>query len=218
MPKTAIVVGATGLVGGELVGQLLERGWNVLAFTRRPVEPAREGLTSAVVDLADVPSFAARLRGDALFSALGTTRARAGSDEARRAVDYTMQLEIARAAADGGVPAYALVSSAGASERSASFYLRMRGELERAVETLPFARARILRPGLLAGERAEKRRAEAAAIAVMRWVGKLPGLGGTRPIPATDVARALIAAAEDPTPGVKIYGPEEVFSLGASPR
>lgn len=215
--KTAVVLGATGLVGGQLLGRLLDdpRYGRVVALTRRALERAHDKLTVHVVDFRDLPSFADRVRGDVLFSALGSTKKKAGTNEARYEVDYTFQYTVAQAAAQNGVPTYALVSATGANPSSASFYLKMRGELERDVQKLPFARTRILRPGFLAGERDESRPGEEAAISVLKWVGKLPGLRAIRPIDAGLVASALVNAVADETPGVKIYSANELFDLGA---
>jgi uncharacterized protein YbjT (DUF2867 family) len=216
--RTAVVLGSTGLVGGALLRLLLEdpRTARVVTLGRRPPPIADERLSAHVVDLREPASYAGLVAGDVLFSALGTTRKQAGSDAARREVEHTFQHDVAAAAARAGVPTYALVSSTGASPSSRSFYLRVKGELERDVARLPFARVRILRPGFLEGERAEARRGEAAAIAIFRVAGRLPGLGALRPIPATVVARALFAAALDETPGVRVYLAPELFALGAA--
>jgi uncharacterized protein YbjT (DUF2867 family) len=215
----AVVVGATGLVGSELLRLLLgdERFASVTVLVRRPTGTAHPKLAEHLVRFDAPDAWSALVRGDVLFSALGTTIQAAGSQQAQRSVDHGHQLAIARAARANGVPAYVLVSSAGASPRSRIFYSRMKGEIERDVEALGFARTRILRPGLLDGERRERRPGERLALGLLRPLAPvLPA--PLRPIPVALVARAAVAAALDPAPGVRRYEPADLFRLGAGGR
>ena len=213
--KTALLLGATGLVGDYLLRQLLsdDRFDQIKVFTRRPTgysNPAR--LEEHLVNFDQPAQWHDQLRGDVLFSTLGTTLKQAGSQAAQYKVDYTYQYEAAEAAARQGVPAYALVSSAGADPKSFFFYSRMKGELERAVRQLPFQRIRLLQPGMLAGPRDEPRLAEQLALPLLLAASHLPGLRAYRPIHARRVARALVNAALDPTPGVQTDTLGEVFA------
>jgi uncharacterized protein YbjT (DUF2867 family) len=148
-----------------------------------------------------------------LFSALGTTLRAAGSQAAQYRVDHGYPYRVAEAARRNGVGTVVLVSSGGASPRSRIFYSRMKGELERDVEALGFARTRILRPGLLDGARREDRPGERWALRLLRPLAPvLPA--GARPIPVGAVARAAVAAALDPAPGTRRYEAAELFRLG----
>jgi uncharacterized protein YbjT (DUF2867 family) len=212
----AVVVGATGLVGSHLVRQLLDdaRFASVVTLGRRPTGVVHRRLREHVVDFDAPDSLSGLVAGDVLFSALGTTLRAAGSQEAQHRVDHGYQYLVAQAARRSGVPAYVLVSAAGASPRAWLFYSRMKGELERDVEALAFPRTRILRPGLLDGERRERRAGERLALRVLRPLG--PALpAALRPIPAAAVARAAIAAALDPAAGTLRYEARELFRLGA---
>jgi uncharacterized protein YbjT (DUF2867 family) len=212
----AIVVGATGLVGAELVRQLLgdARFASVVVLARRPTGVTHAKLREHVVDFGAPASWRELVRGDVLFSALGTTLRAAGSAAAQYEVDHGYQLRVAEAARRNGVATYVLVSSGGASPRSRIFYSRMKGELERDVEALRFPRSRILRPGLLDGERREVRAGERWALRVLRPLAPvLPS--GVRPIRAEVVARAAIAAARDPAPGTVRYEARDLFLLGS---
>jgi uncharacterized protein YbjT (DUF2867 family) len=216
--RTAVVVGATGLVGAELVRQLLaeERFGEVVVLARRPTGVGHARLREHVVDFAAPAGWAGKVRGDVLFSALGTTLRAAGSKEAQYEIDHGHQLRAARAARENGAGALVLVSSVGASPGSRSFYLRMKGELERDVEALGFPRLRILRPGPLDGERHGHRAVEAATLRLLRpFAPLLPA--AARPIHASIVARAAIAAALDPAPGAQVLGPRDLFRLGEAP-
>jgi uncharacterized protein YbjT (DUF2867 family) len=153
--STAIVIGGTGLVGKCLVKQLLEDPGTtkVVALVRRAVLPRHDKLQELIVDFERPDSFADAVRGDVLFSALGTTLGQAGSIAAQRRVDYDYQLEVAKLAARNGVKTYVLVSSGLANPRSRMAYLKMKGELERDVKSLGFSSVQILQPGLLTGVR-----------------------------------------------------------------
>lgn len=215
MGSTALVIGSTGLVGGKLLKVLLAdpRFDRVVSFARRPLPFSDPKLDAQVVDFRSPEAWAGKVKGDVLFSALGTTRKQAGSLETQYEVDFTFQYQTARAARQNGVETLALVSSSGADETSRIFYSRMKGELERDVIALGFPRTRILRPGLLAGEREQARPAEHAAVVVSRVLHRVPGLHWIRPIEGEQVARALVAAWADGGEGMKRYGMRDVFAL-----
>lgn len=208
-------MGATGLVGREILQLLLADPANrVVALARRKPELTHERLTTHVINFDAPATWANLVEGDVLFSALGTTLKAAGSKEAQYLVDHTYQLDAARAARAAGVETLVLVSATGADPRSSIFYSRMKGELERDVEALGFPRTRILRPGLLDGERQEHRGGERFWLGLLRPMGKaLPPVA--RPIPAATVARAAIAAAADPTPGLVRLSAATLFRAGA---
>lgn len=217
--QTAILVGATGLVGRELLRQLLAdpRFAAVTVLGRRSAGVQHDKLREHLVDFGRPDTWAAQATGDVLFSALGTTLRVAGSQAAQYEVDYTYQLRVAQAARGNGTDTYVLVSSAGASAKSRIFYSRIKGELERDTAALGFARTRFLHPGPLDGDRQEQRTGESWALRVLRPLSPiLPAVA--RPIHAEIVARAGIAAAFDPTPGVVGHGPAELFRRGAPAR
>jgi uncharacterized protein YbjT (DUF2867 family) len=191
---TAIVIGATGLVGKELVGQLLDdaRFEQVVVLVRRATGRTHAKLTEHLVDFNKPESWSQLVKGDAAFSAMGTTRAQAGSVAAQRIVDYDYQYTFAKAAKQNGVPAFALVSSSGANASSLVAYSKMKGELERDITALSFERFYALRPGLLAGEREKSRTGEVFAEAILKGITGLGVLRDWRPIQGAQVARAMV--------------------------
>ena len=211
--KTAIVIGATGLVGSALVDQLLadDRFAEVLVFVRRPTGRQHNKLREQVINFEDLAQWQAMVKGDVLFSALGTTLKKAGSKEAQFQIDYTYQLHFARAAARNGVSTYVLVSSAGASPSSRIFYSRMKGELEEEVKKLPFNQIHILQPGILEGKREDSRPGEKAGVALMSVLQHVPGLKKYRPIPAEMVAKAMIRCCFDKQGKQHVYTLDGVF-------
>ena len=132
MPKTAILIGATGLVGAALTDALLadSRFEKVVVFVRRATGKNHPKLEEHIVNFDAIDNWKQLLTGDVLFSAMGTTIGKAGSKEAQYKIDYTYQYEVAKAASENGVRQYVLVSSAGASPQSKIFYSRMKGELK----------------------------------------------------------------------------------------
>lgn len=213
MPKTAVILGATGLVGGEIVEQLAKRKSiaTVIAITRRAVKFESPKVANHVVDFDDLSAAAELFQGDLFFSALGTTRKQAGSIKAQRTVDLDYQLQAAKLAAQNGVDHYLLVSSSAADSSSKSAYLKMKGELEDAVLKLPFARISIFRPSLLLGERARFRAGEALGAKILPAICSLPGLRRYRPITGEQVAIKMVEASLNSGPSRQNYNLDEIF-------
>jgi uncharacterized protein YbjT (DUF2867 family) len=213
--KTAIIIGATGLVGSHLTGQLLQddRFSEIKVFARKSPGLVNERLSEYVIDFEKPGEWSHLVRGDVLFSTLGTTLKTAGSKEQQFKVDYTYQYNFAEAAALNKVVACVLVSSAGADPASRIFYSRMKGELEEAIKKLPFKQFTILQPGILDGERKENRPMERFSIGVARGLKYLPALKKYRPVHAGIVARAMINAALSEQAGTRIFTLEQVFDL-----
>ena len=221
--KTATVVGATGLVGGFLLRALAgHRAYGrVVALSRRrpaglagldnvewqPLSGVRTDGDGR--DAIDVPP------GQDFFSALGTTRAKAGSAEAFERVDYGLNLALARGALVAGYGQYLLVSSVGSDPRSTFLYSRVKGSLELEVKALPFWGIHIFQPGLLLGERNESRWGERIAAPLFRGLDKLTAgrLGRYRPVEAEAVANALVAAAQRTDGGTFTYTNPELQVL-----
>jgi uncharacterized protein YbjT (DUF2867 family) len=211
--KTALVIGSTGLVGSQLLGQLLDddRFGKVIAFGRRDLGRAHAKLEAHVVDFDAPDQWSSLVTGDVAFSSLGTTLKQAGGQAAQKKVDYDYQLAFAKAAAKNGAPTYVLVSSASADPRSRVFYSRIKGELDREVQALGFARVRIMRPSLLGGERPHARAGERIGSVVLGAANALGLARKYREVPGAVVAKAMINAALDPDLGVRVFTLDEVF-------
>ena len=148
---TALVIGATGATGTELVQQLMDdsRYTSVVVFSRRPLLVTGASLTTHIVDFDNPQAWAHLVKGDVLFSALATTLKQAGSQKEQYKIDYTYQYQTAAIAAANGVAKYVLVSAMGANAKSWLFYPRIKGELDNAASALPFKQIHIFRPGFL---------------------------------------------------------------------
>lgn len=213
--KTAVMIGATGLVGSQVLLQLLadDRFSKVISFGRRKIDGANAKLDERVVDFDDPSSWRAEVKGDVAFSCLGTTLKQAGSKEAQRKIDYGYQMRFAEAAKANGVGVYSLCSAASADAKSVMFYSRIKGELDRDVSALGFERTRIFRPSLLLGDRGERARlGEKVAAPLLRGLNALGIARKSRGIEGATVARAMIRTALGGEPGAVIYTLDEVFA------
>lgn len=191
--KKALVIGATGAVGRDLVEQLLkdEAFGSVVAFVRRPLAIQNPKLTVHVIDFDHPEQWRQLLQGDVLFSCLGTTIKAAGSQEAQWKVDYTYQYEAAKAARENGVETYALVSAIGASPKAKFFYTRMKGELEEAVKMLGFPACFILQPPSLV-RKGSDRFGEKAGVVALRAFNAIGLMRAYTPMPTEEVAAAMV--------------------------
>ncbi|WP_427873426.1 NAD(P)H-binding protein [Flavobacterium sp. MMS24-S5] len=144
----ALVIGATGATGKELVNLLLESNdySEVSIFVRRATGKSHSKLTEHVVDFSDVNSFRELITGDVLFSCIGTTLKDAGSKEKQWKIDYDIPAEFASAAKQNNVNSLVLVSSYGASAKSNVYYSMMKGKLEDYLQELHFSQYIIFRP------------------------------------------------------------------------
>ncbi|TKB56714.1 NAD(P)H-binding protein [Ferrimonas aestuarii] len=213
MGKTAIVLGATGVVGRELVRQLAIQTDidKIVSLTRRPVSYSNAKVDNQVVDFDNLKSSSQWFKGDLLFSALGTTLKQAGSIDAQRKVDVDYQYHAAEIAAQQGVSHYLLVSSSGANAQSRSAYLKMKGELEQRVQQLPFNRISIVQPSLLLGERTDFRLGERLAATILPLMCRLPPLAKYRPITGAQVAKAMIALSQQPGHPIETISLDQLF-------
>lgn len=209
MEKTALLLGATGLVGGHLLQQLLESPHyvEVVALIRRPLEVQHPKLRQEILDF-DHPD-SAKIKGEDLFCALGTTLRKAGSKEAQYRIDCTYPYEIGKIARQNGIKQYLLVSSVGADARSSNFYLQTKGDLEEKIKALGFESFVSARPSFLMGERAEFRLGEKIGIGLFKVFAPLIPRR-YRGIEAEKVARALIVLANQEQKGTHFVESEEL--------
>ncbi len=195
--KSVLLFGASGLVGSELLKQLLVdlTVLNITVFSRKPLTIENEKVRVVITDFSNLNSLAHYFTGcTVLYCCLGTTLRKAGSKEAFRAVDYDMVLTIASIASQQNVKKFIAISSLGADAGSSNFYLRTKGEMERDVSMLKFQKIAFLRPSFLLGDRNEFRLGEKAMIAGM--VLLKPFFRGRlvkyKPIESAAVAKAMI--------------------------
>lgn len=220
--RTALLAGASGLVGHHLLEFLLAAPEydRVVALVRRPLNLAHPKLVEVVGSFQALDRLPGALRGDDAFCALGTTRRQAGSRAAFRAVDHGAALAFAWAAQRGGARRFYLVSALGADPAAWWLYPRVKGETEQALQVLGFEVLALFRPSLLLGTRVEPRWGEKTVGTLLRLAA--PALVGRwrryRAVSAATVARAMVRVAGDQDArGVGVYESDEIEKLGRPP-
>ncbi len=199
-----MLAGATGLVGGHVLRQLLAdaRCSAVVAPTRRALAATHAKLEAAVLDFEHLQAWAAAPV-DAVICALGSTLRQAGSRDAFHRIDHDYPLALARNARAQGATIFVLNSAMGADTGSRFFYNRVKGELERDLQPLGFGSLVLVRPGLIGGARATPRTGERLAVRVLTALKPLLP-ARYRVNPAERIAAAMVQAALAPRPGVRV--------------
>ena len=218
MPRKAVVLGGTGLVGSHLIEELVRSDSfdEVVSLTRREINYDADTVVNKVIDFSNLYASKELFDGDCFFSCLGTTRKDAGSIQAQRKVDYDYQYQAAKFARQNEVDHYMLVSSSGARDSSPSSYLKMKGELETEVSRLGFKKTTFIQPSLLLGDRSDqvggKRFAESLGAVVFPVLCKLPSLRRYQPIHAQEVAKRMVIESDRETYGLKVLSLSDVFT------
>jgi uncharacterized protein YbjT (DUF2867 family) len=174
-PKTAIISGASGLVGTSLLSMLLadDRYGKIISVARKPLGFTHEKLVEHIVDFGMLPQVFEGLAADHGYCCLGTTIKTAGSKERQYTIDHDYVVDFAQGCLGAGVTRFTVVSSIGADAASSNFYLRTKGEMERDLKTIPFRGLCLMQPSLLMGDRKEHRTGEKTASAVMNLIAPL---------------------------------------------
>lgn len=240
MGRTAILLGASGLVGSEVLKQLLadkdaseeiaqgstnspvnfgkefDPGFEkIKIFVRKPIAIKHPKLEQIIVDFDTIENYSDSIKGDVIFCCIGTTIATAGSKEAFIKVDHTYPLEFAKIAKQNGVENFLLISSVGADKTASNFYLKVKGDIELALEKLKFESLIIIRPSMLLGDRKESRFAESAGKVFMKlfsfaFIGKLKKY---KAIEASAVAKAMIRLSKMKIKGSAIFPSDQLQQI-----
>ncbi|HVL75889.1 MAG TPA: oxidoreductase [Noviherbaspirillum sp.] len=209
-PRTVLLAGASGLVGGACLRALLAdpEVVRIVLPVRRPLAlpaGAEARVEQHVVDFLRLDEYANLFEVDQILCALGTTIKAAGSQQAFREVDYAYPLEIARLGREGGAHHYLVVSAIGANPQSWFFYNRVKGEMERDLLALDYPSTTILRPSLLLGARGEFRFGEEVA---KRFTFLTPG--PYKPVHADQVAACMVQCARADLPGRRVISSAQI--------
>lgn len=202
-PKTALLAGASGLVGAACLRLLCDapRYARIRVVTRRDLgeRVGHPKIEQVIADFDDLAAAQDVLRADHVYCALGTTMRKARSRDRFRTVDFAYPLALARLTAATGASHFSLVSSLGANPHSRFFYLRVKGELEQALADLGLPSLTIFRPSVISGDRGEPRPLERFAQRLLMLAPRF-----VRPVPAAMIAAAMVRAAGDERPGLAV--------------
>ena len=210
----ALVLGATGATGQELVQLLLENpDFNkVSVFVRRKMSIKHNKLIVHELDFSILNEYKYLVNGDILFSALGTTRKVAGSKKEQYLVDYTYQYEFAKMASENQVNHYSLVSSVGANRKSWFFYPRIKGALEESVKRLNFNKIHIFQPPSLIRQPDLIRGGEKISLQMLNMLNKIGVLRSYRPLSVRDLAIKMIGEVKSRKSNIiTVYKTKDLF-------
>lgn len=191
----ALIIGATGATGKDLVNVLLKDAayTKVIIFVRRTTGITHTKLVEVITDFDKLENISEQIKGDVLFSCLGTTLKAAGSKEKQRHIDYEIPVMFADIAKRNGVTKTVLLSAYGASATSNVFYSRLKGELEEKIERLSFGQYIIFRPGLLLRKDTD-RVVELVSAAVLKFLNAVGLIRKFKPLPTSTLAEKLAKA------------------------
>jgi len=208
----ALVLGATGATGRDLVMQLLTHPafGEVSIFVRKKPDLEHHKLKVHEIDFSKLNSYKNLVVGDVLFSALGTTLKVAGSKANQYEVDYTYQYEFAKMASENGVNHYALVSSTGANKDSCFFYLKTKGALEEEIKKLSFTAIQIFQPPTLIRQADLLRPAEKRGIRMLNTLNRFGILRSQKPLSVSVLAKKMIDGTQHNTQDITIYQPKDI--------
>lgn len=209
----AIIIGATGAVGRDLLEQLLNSAQyeRVDAFVRRPLDCRHDKLHVHLIDFDKPESWRQEVHGDVLFSCLGTTLKQAGGKAPQWRVDHDYQLEFAQLALENGVGEYALVSSMGANAQSLNFYMCMKGTLEDEVKALGFRHVTIVQPPSLIRKHSD-RWAETVSVRILQALNRIGILRSVAPMPTEAVAACMLRHVKNGKEGVEVITNQAILN------
>lgn len=212
--RTALIIGATGLVGNELVKILLASSEysRVIIWARKATGISDKRLEEIMIDFEKIEAYEVGNKVDHVFCCLGTTIKKAKTQEAFKKVDLEYPLALGRWAKEKGISQFLVISAMGAATSSRIFYNKTKGQLEQGLREIGLSGLHIFRPSLLLGERKEVRSGERAAAIVSKlipimFVGPLKRY---KPIQGRDVAYAMYKTAIEERRGTYVYCSNEI--------
>lgn len=213
----ALVIGASGATGRDLVNQLLKDTLfdEVHVFVRKSYDLSHPKLKAHIVDFDKPESWGHLVKGDVAFSCMGTTLKAAGSKAAQWKIDHDYQYNFAKMASENKVANYVLVSAYGANSKSSIFYNKMKGTLEEEIEKLTFTKTIIFRPGMLKRKNTQ-RFGEKFTEKILGFLNTLGFLKKYKPLPTQVLAKAMINALQIQPKGISMISLNEIFEVEQS--
>ena len=217
MAYKAIIAGASGLIGSNLLKLLLDAPEysEVLVLVRKELPLQHKNLVQLVINFDDLDKHAAAITGHAIFSCLGTTNAQTPDKQQYRKIDHDYPLQLAKLAKQNGVDQFHVVSAIGADANSGMFYVKLKGELEDDLKTLDLKTLYIYQPSMLIGDREKPRLAEKILFGLFKVIDPLlfGGLKKYRSIKSTTVANAMFKKSLESAIGTFTYTSDKIHTI-----
>lgn len=217
MAYKAIIAGASGLIGSNLLKLLLDAPEysEVLVLVRKALPLQHKKLVQLVINFDDLDKHAAAITGHAIFSCLGTTNAQTQDKQQYRKIDHDYPLQLAKLAKQNGVDQFHVVSAIGADAKSGMFYVKLKGELEDDLKTLDLKTLYIYQPSILIGDREKPRMAEKILFGLFKVIDPLlvGGLKKYRSIKSTTVANAMFKKSLESATGTFTYTSDKIHTI-----
>ncbi len=216
---TAVVIGASGLIGNHLVDELLKDHafGHVRVLVRNQLPVIHDKLQQAITDFNNVDDYREKFgNGNIIFSCIGTTQKKVkGNNTLYEKIDFDIPVNAAKIGVSKNYTKFLIVSSVGANENSSNFYLKLKGKTENAISKFEFETICFFRPSMLLGERKELRRGEKILQAGMKFISPLlfGKLKKYRAISAINVARAMVRESKQNDPGIHYFEYKEIINL-----
>ena len=211
---SVLVLGASGLIGSHLIELLKEDTTidKIYLLLRKPLNSTHSKIEERIINFSDKDSFKNNVpEVDTIFCCIGTTQKQVKGDNVLyRQIDFDIPVHAAHYGLEKRVTKYILVSAVGANAKSSNFYLQLKGQVEEAIEALPFQSVHIMQPSILLGNRKEFRLGEKIGQAVMQALSFLIP-SKYKPIQAEQVAKAMVAADKSDKVGVNVYEYREMI-------
>ena len=211
--RTAIIAGATGLIGSQVLELLIaDNSYDkIIAITRKPLSVSDNKLQNLVINFADLSAYADQLKGDDVFCCLETTIKQAGSKDAFRKVDFQYPVSLAKLTSTLGARQFLLITALGADKKSSIFYNKVKGEVEEEIEKIGFDSYHIFQPSMLIGQRTDERAGERVGQTVMKVLDFAIPLK-YKAIESGKVARAMVKIALQNQKGKHVHASGELQS------
>jgi uncharacterized protein YbjT (DUF2867 family) len=217
MANKAVIAGASGLVGGELLQLLLHEDYyeEVLILVRKELPVQHKKLVQLIVDFDKLDEFKHSITGHALFCCLGSTKSKTPDLTIYRKIDHDYPVKLAQIALQNQMPQFHLISAIGANSKSSNFYTKLKGDTEQDIQSVGLKSLHIYQPSLLTGDRKENRLLERLATQVMKVVDPLlmGSLKKYKSIPAAIVARAMYKQSLNQDEGIFIHPSHHIKQL-----
>lgn len=215
--RTALIIGASGLVGGHCLDYLLQEECytQVTALLRRPLLISHPKLVQVIINFDQLDLYANQMMGDDIYCTIGTTVLKSPSYEQYLKIDFAYPVEIANIAFKNGAKRIALVSALSANPNAFLFYSRVKGKLEETINEIPFQGTYIFRPSYLMGDRKEFRLIEKIGVSFLNFIKPIliGPLKRFRTIEAKAVAFAMVKKTVEGNPGIHLYQNPEIAEI-----